>query len=67
MLPLMWVFGLFVCGYSNHFMIEGSQKVIFCEKLSLEPCMDVLGKTSIQVIDSPVHYNTENIWKVHLN
>ena len=39
----------------------------FLEKLSLEPtCMDVLSQTLIQVIDSTVHYNTENIWKVHL-
>ena len=57
MLPLMWVC-LF---HSDHFVIEG-----FFEKLSLEPCMDVLSQTSIQVIDSTVHYNTENIWKVHL-
>ena len=42
-------------------MIEG-----FFEKLSLELCMDVLNQASIKVIDSTVHYNTENIWKVHL-
>ena len=28
--------------------------------------MDVLGQTLIQVIDSTVHYNTENKGKVHL-
>ena len=28
--------------------------------------MDVLSQTSVQVIDKKVHYNTENIWKVHL-
>ena len=28
--------------------------------------MDVLGLTSIEVIDSRVQYNTQNIWKVHL-
>ena len=28
--------------------------------------MDVLGLTSIEVIDSRVHYKTENIWKEHL-
>ena len=27
--------------------------------------MDVLNQTSIQVIDSTVQYDTENIWKVH--
>ena len=43
--------------YSDHFTIEE-----FFEKLSLEPYMDVW----IKVIDSTVHYNTENICKVHL-
>ena len=47
--------------YSDHFTIEG-----FFEKLNLEPCMDALNQTSIKVIDSTVHHNTENIWKVHL-
>ena len=48
----------FVCFFSSdHFTIEG-----FFEKLSLEPYMDIW----IKVIDSTVHYNTENIWKVHL-
>ena len=28
--------------------------------------MDVLSQASIKVILSIVHYNTENIWKVHL-
>ena len=28
--------------------------------------MDVLSQTSVQGIDSTIHYNTENIWKVHL-
>ena len=28
--------------------------------------MDVLGQTLIQVIDSTVHYNAEDKWKVHL-
>ena len=27
--------------------------------------MDVLNQTSIKVIDSTLHYNTENIWKMH--
>ena len=26
--------------------------------------MDVLSQTSIKVIDSTIHYNTENMWKV---
>ena len=53
---------MFVClFYSDHFTIEG-----FFEKLSLEPCMDVLSQTSIKVIDSTVHYNRENTWKMHL-
>ena len=38
----------------------------FFKNLSLEPCMDVLGQTLIQVIDSTVHYNTEYKRKVHL-
>ena len=38
----------------------------FFENLSLEPCMDVLGQTLIRVIDSTVHYNTEDEWKEHL-
>ena len=38
----------------------------FFENLNLEPCMDVLCQTSIQVNDSIVHYNTENNRKVHL-
>ena len=29
--------------------------------------MDVLSQTSIKVIDSTIHYNTENMWKVHLS
>ena len=47
--------------YCDHFTIEG-----FFEKLGLGPCVDVLSQTSTKVIDSTVHYNTENIWKVHL-
>ena len=38
----------------------------FFENLSLEPCMDVLCLTPIQVNDSTVHYNTENKRKLHL-
>ena len=41
-------------------------KMHFFEKLSLEPCMDVLSQTLLQAIDSIVHLNKENIWKVHL-
>ena len=48
----------FVCFFSSdHFKIEG-----FFEKMSLEPYMDVW----IKVIDSTVHYKTENVSKVHL-
>ena len=36
-------------------------KMHFFEKLSLEPCMDVLSQTLIQAIDSIVHLNKENI------
>ena len=39
---------------------------LFVLKVSLEPCVDVLSQTSMKVNDSTVHYNTENIWKVHL-
>ena len=46
--------------YGDHFTIGRRQKVIFFEKLSLEPSMDVLSKTFIQVVDS-THYNTENV------
>ena len=51
--------------YCNHFTIEGLQKAIF-EKLSLEPCMDVLSQTLIQVIKSTVLQHRENIKKLHL-
>ena len=54
----------FFCG--DHFTIEGHQTVIFWRIELMEPSMDVLSQTLIQVTDS-MHLNTENsIRKVHL-
>ena len=56
---------LFVCFKATILRLKVAKRRFF-EKSSLEPCMDILSQTSIQVMDSTVHYNTENIWKVHL-
>ena len=62
MLPLMWVFGLFVCVIATILRLKVTKRW-FLQKLSLKPCMDVLSQTSIKVIDNTVHYSKENIWK----
>ena len=65
LLPMGFLFCLFVCFKVTILQLMVAKRQFF-EKSSLEPCMDVLSQTSKQVMDSTVHYNTENIWKAHL-
>ena len=53
-------FFVFVCFMVTILQLKVAKKQFF-EKLSLEPWIHVLSQTSIQVIDSKVHYNTKNI------
>ena len=56
-MPPRCEFFLLVCFIATILQLEVVKRPFF-EKLSLEPCMDVPNRTSIQVVDSTVHYNT---------
>ena len=58
---------LFVCFIATILQLKVAKRWFF-EKLSLEPCIDVLSQTSIPLIDSTTYHITtqKKIWKVHL-